>query len=457
MKWSTGYVRSNWWEGIWAVLRYPYADHWWEEPRNKYVPGIVKKQYLFIVVDLDGDLIGKQVEMDGGKDARSALESYRLPGVKETGVELRQEPHAVVVEVKYMGLRCAGKKFHHSVVSDNNEDLLRRCAKQCKVLLQLRHPNIVQFFGVYFELGRDVPVFVTELLPLSLANSLHRYGHFPESMSYAILQDVALGLQYLHSQSPPIVHQHLSADSVWLTRDMSAKLADVGVAKIVELDRRSGAYVPPEAFALNSRYDRKTDVFAYGLLMIHVVSGQLPIPDIVALKRSVNSACLRSEVDCRQEYLREIEDGHPLAGTILQCLSNSPAYRPTISEVLRKVGIIASQFPSMFANSLEMLQRIEEDADRERVLKLQVCNLSPDGSTVTEVEKLRQKVAKLSAQNIALRATLTAKLAMASRRGKISPSNSEDQQEYSPVQVKRKTCIFSVHRHGYQALFLLQY
>lgn len=382
--------------------------------------------------------------MDGEKDARAALESYRLPGVKETGVKLRQEPHADVVEVQYMGLRCAGKKFHHSVASDNNEDLLRRCAKQCKLLLQLRHPNIVQFFGIHFELGVDVPIFVTELLPISLAKCLHRYGLFPESISYAILQDVALALQYLHSQSPPIVHQDLSADNVWLTRDMSAKLADVGVANIVDLDRSKNPYVPPETFALNSRYDRKTDIFAYGVLMVHVVTGRLPVPD-VTMKSSVNSVCLHSEVDCRQEYLSEIEDGHQLKGTILQCLSNGPAYRPTISEVLRIVGIMVSQFPSKFANSLEMLQRIEDDADEERVLKLQIHNLSTDGFSVTEVEKLRQKVAKLSAQNIALRATLTAKLSAATRRGKISPSNSgEQQEEYSPVQVRELTNLVSI-------------
>ena len=106
---------------------------------------------------------------------------------------------------------------------------------------------------------------------------------------------------------------------------------------------------------------------------------------------------------------------------------------------------MVSQFPSKFANSLEMLQRLEDDADEERVLKLQIHNLSTDGFSVTEVEKLRQKVAKLSAQNIALRATLTAKLSAATRRGKISPSNSgEQQEEYSPVQVRELTNLVSI-------------
>ena len=371
--------------------------------------------------------------MDGEQAARSVLECCTLHGVMETGKELEKGPHADVVELKYMGLRCAGKKFHRSVEEDKNRDLLRRSEEECMVLLKLRHPNIVQFIGVYFQQGFDVPVFVTELLPLSLANCLERYGLLPEGMNYAILQDVALGLEYLHGQSPPVVHRNVCASSVLLTRDMSAKLTDVGVASIVDED--------PEAFAQNAaRYDRKADIFAYGILTIHVLSGRLPIS---GLSVRVNGSLIeRPEINCKQQYLSRVKDDHPLKDMIFQCLSNSPMYRPTITEIHRRIGIIASQFPITFANSLEMLQKINADATVQRELKMQVQNLStqnsPDSLPVTEMEKLRQKLVKLSAQNVALRASLSRKRPTAvEKRRRVLEVNSEKQPEvYSPVQVR---------------------
>ena len=374
--------------------------------------------------------------MDGEQAARSVLECCTLHGVMETGKELEKGPHAEVVELKYMGLRCAGKKFHRSVEEDKNRDLLRRSEEECKVLLKLRHPNIVQFIGVYFQQGFDVPVFVTELLPLSLANCLERYGLLPEGMNYAILQDVALGLEYLHGQSPPVVHRNVCASSVLLTRDMSAKLTDVGVASIVDEDG-----ISPEAFAQNpARYDRKADIFAYGILTIHVLSGRLPISD---LSVRVNGSLIeRPEINCKQQYLSRVKDDHPLKDMIFQCLSNSPTYRPTITEIHQRIGIIASQFPITFANSLEMLQKINADASVQRELKMQVQNLStqnsPDSLPVTEMEKLRQKLVKLSAQNVALRASLSRKRPTAvEKRRRVLEVNSEKQPEvYSPVQVR---------------------
>lgn len=369
--------------------------------------------------------------MNGDQATRGVLECCTLHGVLETGKELEKGPHADVLELKYMGLRCAGKKFHRSAEDGKNKDLLRRCTEGCEVLSKLRHPNIVQFIGVYFQQGFDVLVIVTELLPFSLANCLERYGLLPEVMSYQILQDVALGLEYLHGQSPPVVHRSVCASNVLLTRDMSAKLADVVVANIVERDE-------PQ----NAKYERKTDVFAYGVLMIHVLSGRLPVPDSVRVNGSLIERSVHSEMNCKQHYLNRVKDDHPLKDMIFQCLSKSPVHRPTITEIDRRIRIIASQFPTTFANSLEMLQKINTDATVQRELRMQVQNLSAQDSSdslpVTEMEKLRQKLVKLSAQNVALRASLSRKrpTAAVQRRRVLDVSSEKPREVYSPVQVK---------------------
>ena len=84
--------------------------------------------------------------------------------------------------------------------------------EECRLLAQMRHPNIVQFIGVYFEEGCRVPILIMEFLPTTLAKCIDRYGVLPEEISYTILHDVALGLYQIHSQTPPIVHRDLSAN-----------------------------------------------------------------------------------------------------------------------------------------------------------------------------------------------------------------------------------------------------
>ena len=188
---------------------------------------------------------------------QNSLRQYNLPATRETGLEFGRGSYAAVVEVDYKGLRCAGKKIHRVLYEGQVDNLVRRFEEECRLLSQLRHPHIVQFLGIYFEMDTNAPVLVMEFLPTTLTQCLDRYGIMPEEINYSILQDVALGLRYLHDRHGPIIHRDLSANNVLLTADMKAKISDLGVAKIVEdnptrmftMTKTPGTqcYMPPEA------------------------------------------------------------------------------------------------------------------------------------------------------------------------------------------------------------------
>ena len=121
-------------------------------------------------------------------------------------------------------------------------------------------------------------------VPLSIC--LERYGILPQEISYGIMQDVALGLCFLHERSPPIIHNDLSANNVLLTSNMNAKLSDLGVAKILNLTPArmtqmtqtkapgTPCYMPPEALTTKPKYTTKIDVYSYGVLIIHTLCGR---------------------------------------------------------------------------------------------------------------------------------------------------------------------------------------
>ena len=298
-----------------------------------------------------------------------------------TEEEYGRGSYATVVRLEYRGLTCAGKKLHYVLIEEGVRETVYRFEGECRLLAQMRHPNIVQFIGVYFEEESEIPILVMEFLPTTLARCIGTYGVLPEEVSYSILHDVALGLYHLHSQTPPIVHRDLSANNVLLTPNMTAKISDLGVAKILNLTplqlsrmtRAPGtlAYMPPEALSEEPRYDTRIDEFSYGVLMIHVLCGRWPMPCEPVRVNPRNRAELLplSEAERRNQYLQDIGNTHPLMGLIHRCVSNDPEQRARAVEIVQWVERMARQSPPTFANRVEMLQQIRADATEKGSLR----------------------------------------------------------------------------------------
>ncbi len=343
------------------------------------------------------------------------LQHFQLKGVLDVGRTVGNGSYASVKELNYCGLKCVGKKLYallYNIASDGEKiDMLQNFAGECELLSGLHHPCIVQFLGVYSEGDSQLPVLVMEYLHTTLAECLKKYGVLPEEITYGILRDVALGLRYLHEHLPPIIHRDLSANNVLLTTDMSAKISDLGVAKMFNLSPAkitqkistqapgTPCYMPPEALVSTPAYTSKIDNYSYGVLMIHVLCGRWPFPDDAFCADPEGSLTPVMEVDRRAVYLREIGMEHPLIGLIKQCLSNAPKSRPEASEILFQVEKLASQFPPSFANKVEMLRRINSRSEVEEVAALRFDIDSKN----SEIESQRGELESERSQNQALR------------------------------------------------------
>ena len=125
----------------------------------------------------------------------TGFDPYKLTGVKLTDRELGHGSYATVLELEYMGLKCAGKKIHEVLLRQGDTSYtVGRFEEECRLLSQVRHPNIIQFLGVYFQQGVRAPILVIKILPINLTSCIEQYGILPKQISYSILYDVALGL-----------------------------------------------------------------------------------------------------------------------------------------------------------------------------------------------------------------------------------------------------------------------
>jgi serine/threonine protein kinase len=155
----------------------------------------------------------------------------------------------------------------------------------------LNHPNIVQLY----ELGEvDGSLFMAmEYVPgPDLAELLERVGSpFSQALALCIMTGVCEGLIYAHDAIGPngqplhLVHRDINPQNILVSQSGAVKIADFGIAKI---QRRSTTqtgvlkgkfrYLSPEQ-ASGKPVDRRSDVFALGLLLFEVTLGCSAFPE----------------------------------------------------------------------------------------------------------------------------------------------------------------------------------
>ena len=356
------------------------------------------------------------------------LEPYKLTGIIVTDRELGHGSYATVLELQYMGLKCAGKKIHELLLRQGGASYtVRRFEEECRLLSQVRHPNIVQFLGVHFQQGVPVPILVMEFLPTNLTSCIEQYGILPKEISYSILHDVALGLCCLHSLTPSIIHRDLSSNNVLLTPNMTAKISDLGVARIIKLTPLqvshmtqtpgTPAYMPPEVMVANTKYDTSIDEFSYGILMIHMFSGRWPEPQVGPSQIEGGRLVPVTEAERREVFLRAIGNNHPLMDMILVCINNDPRRRAQASKLVERLAEMVLQFPASTTNQLEMLRQIdhlegekknlmskEEKQQEDTILRKEVRVKEEEITQLnlvcsSQMEQLKLQVQDLNSQN----------------------------------------------------------
>ena len=322
-----------------------------------------------------------------------------LSNVQLTGTRIGAGAYGSVEEVTIHGAVCAAKKIH-DIFQDRSEiqtagiqKASSQFVRECQLMSTLRHPHIVQFLGVCFLHGSQLPALVMERLMTSLHDLLDPETDpppppdapkpfFPLSLKCSILHNVASGLAYLHERSEPIIHRDLSARNVLVNSGMVAKIADLGVARIVPREYMRGAstmtkapgasiYMPPEALEAKSeeeeqrsRYDASIDVFSFGVVSIFTLSQTFPCNLLAHNYREGGRHIARTELERRAQYMqmiyRQLCENHPLLQMIERCL-DFPENRPSIGEVLHLLDQARAEERDerMEMNKLELVRALQ--------------------------------------------------------------------------------------------------
>ena len=368
------------------------------------------------------------------------LRPFLLSSARATGRTIGSGSYGSVEEVVVPGAVCAAKKIHdffqdpRQMPREGIEKAGDEFVRECQLMSTLRHPHIVQFLGVCFLPGSRMPALVMEKLATSLHDILDpeppppTKAFIPVSLKRSILHDVARGISFLHSHSPPIIHRDLSARNVLLNEGMVAKIADLGVARIFPglrastMTKAPGAsiYMPPEALEDESRYNVTIDIFSLGVLTIFTLSQTFPKPLAAAYMDDSGRMVGRTELERRGNYMRvvtrQFREGHPLVQMIQRCLKNRMRERPSIQQVMgwleeARAEVQDGEYDANKLSLAQLLhsrnlhiqqQRQEIDQQQQEIHQQQQEIQQKDGGN----RSLREQIGTLQEQNESLQAEI---------------------------------------------------
>lgn len=245
-------------------------------------------------------------------------------------------------------------------------DLRKYALQECILLSELYHPHIVRFKGVCFT--DDNVTLVMEYLPRCLTSVLEKYPNIPPPFKFSILRDACLGLEYLHTYRPPLIHCDISSNNIMLAADMSAKLVDIGSARQVGCTKPDGTMspcpgalvcMPPEALREYAKYDEKLDIFSMGNVILHVITQRWPVPNEEAMQEQVEGGAEYNdpEVKLRRLYIMEMGEDHSLANIVVKCLQSDPQDRPKAEEIVANLEHLCAKYPRDVMSVLELMEK----------------------------------------------------------------------------------------------------
>lgn len=229
------------------------------------------------------------------------------------------------------------------------------------VLTKVRHRHLVALLG--YCINGNERLLVYEHMPQGTLTqhlfecSEHGYTPLTWKQRLAIALDVGRGVEYLHSLAQQsFIHRDLKPSNILLGDDLRAKVADFGLVKNAPDGKYSVetklagtfGYLAPE-YAATGRVTTKVDVYAFGVVLMELITGRKALDDTIPDERShlvtwfrrvlINKENIPKVIDQTlnpdEETMESVYKVAELAG---HCTAREPYQRPDMGHAVNVLG-----------------------------------------------------------------------------------------------------------------------
>jgi serine/threonine protein kinase/tetratricopeptide (TPR) repeat protein len=168
-----------------------------------------------------------------------------------------------------------------------NRKNIERFKNELKVARKIAHTHVCRMY----DLGEDNGLYyiAMEYVPgEDLKSFIRRSGHLTVGKAVSIARQVCQGLVEAHRFG--VIHRDLKPSNIMIDQEGNARIMDFGIARTFESKEITGLgiligtpeYMSPEQ-AQGQKVDQRTDLYALGIILYEMITGQVPFEDEITL------------------------------------------------------------------------------------------------------------------------------------------------------------------------------
>ena len=196
-------------------------------------------------------------------------------------------------------------------------------------MVNISHRNLLK--PQFFDICEGEPYLVLPYCKRGSINSMKK--KMSEAEAWKLLRDMSSALEYLHTRTPPIIHQDLKPDNILIADDGTYMLTDFGVSTSLKVQSTHSrlsfdddmlnsvgtiAYMPPNKFSRKNLPIFANDIWSLGATAFEMLTGELPFGNTGGLIQKKGA----DVPDLPEEFSTLLND------TIRACMDEDPAKRP---------------------------------------------------------------------------------------------------------------------------------
>ena len=236
--------------------------------------------------------------------SKKTIGGFRILQEIQAGSGSQGTVYKAVCEDEVKGIAAKGTVVALKVmaVQDEDKSQWRKLEKRTRELAELKHPNVVRYYGCFSEPGlfNDVHVVVQEFLQGDTLKA--RLARFPLGLdvdeALRIASASLSGLIYTAGRG--IVHRDIKPGNIFLCDNGDVKLIDFEIAKQAGGTTTSSAgnirgsfdYMAPDFTDAEFHGDVKSDVFSMGVVLHELLTGKTPYQRLEGDDKQANFAFL---------------------------------------------------------------------------------------------------------------------------------------------------------------------
>lgn len=242
-----------------------------------------------------------------------------------------------------------------------------RFKQEAKTMARLSHPGIIPVFDAG-ETATGLLYFVMEFVEgTDISRMVQEQGKLSADHALAITAHVCDALTYAHERG--VIHRDIKPANIMLNQEGQVKVADFGLAKSTELGANSGLtkstmtmgtpdFIAPEALIMGLATDHRVDLYAMGVMLYNMLTGEIPrgrwklpsekVGSDVRFDAIINKA-METEPKDRYQSAREIRReldvilSTPLEKTSPPQQQATPAHKPVMQGRRQSPGAPAAK------------------------------------------------------------------------------------------------------------------